>query len=101
LKNLFKGRVAGSAADVHAWSLAPRATCVPHIIAVLPSAARAVSPIASASFRCFSSDEQRDRAVKMVFEIRERDGKGMGSWPGADQGGHAHVQGEGLRATAR
>jgi hypothetical protein len=24
-------------------------------------------------------DELRDRAVKIVFEIRERDGKGMGS----------------------
>jgi hypothetical protein len=27
-------------------------------------------------------DELRERAVKMVFEIRERDGKGTGNWPG-------------------
>jgi hypothetical protein len=27
--------------------------------------------------------ELRERAVKMVFEIRERDGKGQGSWPGS------------------
>jgi hypothetical protein len=28
-------------------------------------------------------DELRERAVKMVFEIRERDGKGHGCWPPA------------------
>ena len=28
-------------------------------------------------------DELRERAVKMVFEIRERDGKGHGNWPGS------------------
>lgn len=27
-------------------------------------------------------DELRERAVKMVFEIRGGTGKGMGSWPG-------------------
>jgi hypothetical protein len=28
-------------------------------------------------------DEMRERAVKMLFEVREREGKGMGSWPGS------------------
>ena len=28
-------------------------------------------------------DELHERAVKMVFEIRDRDGKGTGNWPGS------------------
>jgi hypothetical protein len=27
-------------------------------------------------------EELRERAVKMVLEVREREGKGTGSWPG-------------------
>ena len=28
-------------------------------------------------------DELRERAVRMLFEVREREGKGTGSWPGS------------------
>jgi hypothetical protein len=28
-------------------------------------------------------DELRERAAKMLFEVREREGKGHGSWPGS------------------